>query len=70
MPSTKYLKTKERLTLVLRIKNSYKEASPYSYYCRQARYYLINLKESSYYSKYVYLKRAYNSSGLKTALII
>jgi hypothetical protein len=32
MPSTKYLKVKERLILVLRIKNLNKEANPYSYY--------------------------------------
>jgi hypothetical protein len=32
MPSTKYLKVKKRLILVLRIKNLNKEASPYLYY--------------------------------------
>ncbi len=32
MPSAKHLKVKERLVLTLRIKNSNKEASPYSYY--------------------------------------
>jgi hypothetical protein len=47
MPSAKYLKVKERLALILRIKNSNKEVIPYSYYYRQARYYLIDLKESS-----------------------
>jgi hypothetical protein len=70
MLSAKYLKTKERLTLALRIKSSNKEASPYLYYLRQARYYLIDLKESSYYSEYVYLKRTYNSLGLKVAPVI
>jgi hypothetical protein len=70
MPSTKYLKFKERLTLTLYIKNLNKEVNPCLYYCRQVRYYLINLKESSYYSKYVYLKRSYNSSGLKTIPIV
>jgi hypothetical protein len=70
MSSTKHLKVKERLTLILYIKNSNKEATPYSYYYKQVRCCLIDLKESSYYSKYVYLKRSYNSSGLKIALII
>jgi hypothetical protein len=65
MPSIKYLKVKERLVLTLRIKNSNKEANPCLYYCRQVRRYLIDPKESSYYSKYIYLKRLYNSSGLK-----
>ncbi len=32
MPSTKYLKAKERLTLVLYIKNLNKEANPCLYY--------------------------------------
>jgi hypothetical protein len=32
MPSTKYLKIKERLTLALYIKNSNKEVNPYSFY--------------------------------------
>jgi hypothetical protein len=32
MPSAKHLKVKERLILVLRIKNLNKEASLYSYY--------------------------------------
>jgi hypothetical protein len=32
MPSTKYLKVKERLILMLRIKNLNKEVNPYSYY--------------------------------------
>jgi hypothetical protein len=32
MPFTKHLKTKEQLTLVLRIKNLNKEVSPYLYY--------------------------------------
>jgi hypothetical protein len=32
MPSTKYLKVKERLVLILRIKNSNKEANSYLYY--------------------------------------
>ncbi len=32
MPSTKHLKVKERLVLVLYIKNSNKKANPYSYY--------------------------------------
>jgi hypothetical protein len=57
MPSTKYLKVKERLILVLRIENLNKEANPYSYYRRQVYRCLINPKESSYYS---------NSSSLKT----
>jgi hypothetical protein len=70
MSSTKYLKVKERLILALRIKNSNKEANPYSYYYRQMCRYLINLKESSRYSKYVYLKRSYNSLGLKTISIV
>jgi hypothetical protein len=70
MPSAKHLKVKERLALTLRIKNSNKEASPCSYCRRQARRYLIDLKESSRYSKYVYSKRSYNSSGLKTVSII
>ncbi len=70
MPFTKYLKVKEYLILVLRIKNLNKEASPCLYYYRQVRYYLIDLKESSYYSKYICLKRSCNSSSLKTTLII
>jgi hypothetical protein len=70
MPSTKHLKVKERLILTLRIKNSNKEANPCSYYYRQVRCYLIDLKESSYYSKYVYLKRSYNSSSLKAVSVI
>ncbi len=65
MPSAKHLKVKERLILALRIKSSNKEANPCSYYYQQVRRYLIDLKESSRYSKYVYLKRSYNSSGLK-----
>jgi hypothetical protein len=32
MPSTKYIKVKERLTLTLYIKNLNKEVDPYSYY--------------------------------------
>jgi hypothetical protein len=32
IPSTKYLKVKERLILVLRIKNLNKEVNPYLYY--------------------------------------
>jgi hypothetical protein len=32
MSSTKHLKVKERLALILRIKNSNKEVIPYSYY--------------------------------------
>ncbi len=47
MPSTKHLKVKERLALMLRIKNSNKEVIPCLYCRRQARYYLINPKESS-----------------------
>jgi hypothetical protein len=70
MPSTKHLKVKERLVLVLHIENSNKEANPCLYCRRQARRYLINPKESSRYSKYVYSKRLYNSSGLKTVSII
>jgi hypothetical protein len=70
MPFTKYLKVKERLILMLRIKMLNKEANPYSYYRRQVCRYLIDLKESTYYSKYVYLKRSYNSSSLRTAPVI
>jgi hypothetical protein len=70
MPSAKYLKVKERLVLVLYIENLNKEANPCSYYYRQARCYLIDLKESSRYSKYVYSKRLYNLLGLKTVSII
>ncbi len=32
MPSAKHLKVKERLVLILRIKNLNKEANPYLYY--------------------------------------
>jgi hypothetical protein len=70
MPSTKHLKVKERLALTLRIKNSNKEAIPCSYYCRQARRCLIDPKELSRCSEYVYSKRLYNSSGLRTVLTI
>ncbi len=70
MPFTKHLKVKERLALALYIENSNKEANPCSYYYRQARRYLIDPKELSYYSKYVYSKYLYNSSGLKTVSII
>ncbi len=70
MPSAKHLKVKERLALALYIKNSNKEANPYLYCCQQARRYLIDPKESSRYSKYVYSKYLYNSSGLKTVSII
>jgi hypothetical protein len=70
MPSTKYLKVKECLVLALYIKNSNKEANPCLYYYRQARRYLIDLKKSSYYSKYVYSKYLYNLLGLKTVFII
>ncbi len=70
MPSAKHLKVKERLVLTLRIKNSNKEVIPCSYYYQQARCYLIDPKESSRYSKYVYSKYLYNSSGLKTVSII
>ncbi len=70
MSSTKHLKVKERLILALYIKNSNKEANPCLYYRRQARYYLINLKKSSRYFKYVYLKYLCNSSSLKTISVI
>ncbi len=70
MSSAKYLKVKERLILTLYIKNLNKEANLYSYYYRQVRYCLIDLKESFRYSKYVYLKRSYDSSSLKTAPVI
>ncbi len=70
MPSTKHLKVKERLVLALHIKNSNKEANPCSYYHQQARRCLIDPKESSCYSKYVFSKYLYNSSGLKTVSII
>ncbi len=70
MPSTKHLKVKERLALTLYIKNLNKEADLCSYYYRQACRCLIDLKESTRYSKYVYLKRLYNSSGLKTVSTI
>jgi hypothetical protein len=70
MPSTKYLKVKERLVLALHIENSNKEANPCLYCRRQARYYLIDPKESSRYSKYVRSKRLYNLLGLKTVSII
>jgi hypothetical protein len=70
MPFAKHLKVKERLVLALRIKNLNKKANPYLYYRRQARCYLIDLKESSYYSEYVYLKCLYNLLGLKTVSII
>ncbi len=70
MPSTKHLKVKERLILALCIKNLNKEANPYSYYRRQVRRCLIDPKESSRYSKYVYIKRSCNSLGLKSALIV
>jgi hypothetical protein len=65
MPFSKHLKVKECLALTLRIKNLNKEANPCLYYRRQVRRYLIDPKESSYYSEYVYLKHLYNSSGLK-----
>jgi hypothetical protein len=70
MPSTKYLKAKERLTLALYIENLNKEANPCLYYRRQVRRYLIDLKESSCYSEYIYSKRSCNSSSLKTTPII
>ncbi len=70
MPSTKYLKVKERLILVLYIKNLNKEVNPCLYYYQQVRYYLIDLKESSYYSKYICLKHSYNSLGLKILPVI
>jgi hypothetical protein len=70
MPSAKHLKVKERLILTLCIEILNKEVNPCLYYCRQMCRYLINLKESSYYSKYVYLKRSYNSSGLKAVPIV
>jgi hypothetical protein len=70
MSSTKHLKVKERLILALHIKNLNKEANPCLHYYRQVRRYLIDLKESSRYSKYVCLKRSYNSSSLKTIPII
>ncbi len=70
MPFTIYLKVKERLVLTLRIKNSNKEVIPCSYYYQQARYYLIDLKELSQYSKYVYSKCLYNLLGLRTVSII
>ncbi len=66
MPSAKHLKVKERLTLALRIENLNKEANPCLYYRRQVRRCLIDLKESSRYSEYVYLKCSCNSLGLKT----
>ncbi len=55
---------------MLRIKNSNKEAVPCSYYYQQARRCLIDLKESSRYSKYICSKCLYNSLGLKTVSII
>jgi hypothetical protein len=70
MSSAKHLKVKERLALALCIENSNKEANPCSYYRRQARCCLIDLKESSRYSEYVCSKHLYNSSGLKAVSII
>ncbi len=70
MPSAKYLKVKERLVLILCIKNSNKEVIPCLYYYQQARRCLIDLKKSSRYSKYIYSKRSYNLLGLRTVFII
>jgi hypothetical protein len=70
MPSAKHQKVKERLALALRIENSNKEAISCSYYRQQARRCLIDPKESSRCSKYVYSKRSCNSSGLKTVSTI
>jgi hypothetical protein len=50
---------------MLRIKNLNKEAEPCSRYRRNSRRYLVDLKESPRYSKYVCSKRAYNSSSPK-----
>ncbi len=70
MPFAKYLKVKERLVLTLYIKNSNKEVISCLYYYQQACRCLIDLKESSQYSKYVYSKRLYDLLGLRTIPII
>ncbi len=70
MPFAKHIKVKECLVLVLRIKNSNKEAVPCSYCRQQARRCLIDPKELSQCSEYVCSKYLYDLLGLKTVSII
>ncbi len=65
MPSVTHKKVKERIALVLRIKNLNKEAEPCSRCRRNSCRCLINLKESPRCSEYVCSKRVCDSSSLK-----
>ncbi len=70
MPSTTHKKVKERIALVIRIKNLNKEAELYSYCRRNSRQCLVDLKESSKYSEYVCSKRLCDSRGSKKLPVI
>ncbi len=70
MPSVIHKKVKERISLIIRIKNSNKEAELCSYYRRNSCRYLVNLKESSKYSKYICSKRSCDSQGPKKTPIV
>ncbi len=69
MPRVAYIKKKERLTLVLRIKKSNKEAKPCSYYLCLSRRCLLDYSESSRYSEYVYSFISCNSKGPKVPIV-
>ncbi len=70
MPSALHKKVKERIVLVIRIKILNKEAELCSRYRRNSRQYLVDLKESSRYSEYVYSKHLCDSRGPKKLPVI
>jgi hypothetical protein len=70
MPSATYKKVKERIALVIRIKNSNKEAEPCSRCRRNSRQCLVDLRKSSRYSEYVCSKRLCDSRGPKKLPVI
>ncbi len=70
MPSAAHKKIKERIVLVIRIEILNKEAEPCSCCRRNSRRCLVDLKESSRYSEYVYSKRLCDSRGPKKLPVI
>jgi hypothetical protein len=70
MPSAVYKKAKERIALVLRIKNLNKEAELCSCYRRNSCRCLVDSKESPRYSEYVCSKYSYDSQRPKKIPIV
>ncbi len=70
MPFLVYKKVKKRIALVLRIKKLNKEAELCSCYRRNSRRYLVNSKKFLRCSKYICLKRPYDSRGPKKTPVI